>query len=93
MPRTIFRILLHSAQNQGITAWEHKTWIWEHHGNNNPFQGRLQGLWSDQSLVNTGVSKTILPPGGDSENHSGVESAVDPVGHHHFPLCRPAKVG
>ena len=28
-------------------------------GNSNPFQGRLQGLWSDQSLVNTGVSKTV----------------------------------
>lgn len=33
--------------------------IWEHHGNNNPFQGHLQGLWSDQGLVNTGVSKTV----------------------------------
>ncbi len=33
--------------------------IWEHYGSNTQFYGRLQGLWSDQDLVNTEVSKTV----------------------------------
>jgi hypothetical protein len=33
--------------------------IWEESGNNNPHLERLQGLWSDQGLLNTGVSKTV----------------------------------
>jgi len=32
----------------------------EHHGTNNPFQGAYRAFRSDQSLVNTGVSKTAF---------------------------------
>jgi len=40
-------------------AWEQKAKSGNDVGTINVFQGCLQGLWSDQGLVNTAVSKTV----------------------------------